>query len=72
MKKLRLDLESLRVQSFGTAAGRHTERGTVRGHDYGEQYDEADELTDNLTDTAWWRCFTLTCLCASDEKLCTI
>jgi hypothetical protein len=72
MKKLKLELESLRVQSFETGAGRASERGTVRGHDYGEQAAEADEFTDNLTDTAWWRCFTLTCLCASDEKLCTI
>jgi hypothetical protein len=72
MKKLKLELESLRVQSFETAAGRGAERGTVRGNVYGEQVDEADEFTKNLTDTAWWRCFTLTCLCASDEKLCTI
>jgi hypothetical protein len=31
MRKLRLDLHALRVESFGTAEGRPWTRGTVRG-----------------------------------------
>ena len=32
MKKLKLELDTLRVQSFATVAGVRGERGTVRGH----------------------------------------
>jgi hypothetical protein len=32
MKKLKLNLEALRVDSFQTAAGAREARGTVRGH----------------------------------------
>lgn len=32
MKKLRMDLDSLRVDSFATAARAAAVRGTVRGH----------------------------------------
>ena len=32
MKKLRLQLDDLAVESFATAEGRGAERGTVRGH----------------------------------------
>ncbi|HEU0052026.1 MAG TPA: hypothetical protein VFQ39_02570 [Longimicrobium sp.] len=32
MKKLRLDMEDLRVESFQTAGGAGLSRGTVRGH----------------------------------------
>lgn len=39
MKKIRLDLEQLAVESFATARGRGAEKGTVRGHDdRGEAY----------------------------------
>jgi hypothetical protein len=35
MKKIRLELEQLAVESFATARGRGAEKGTVRGHDSG-------------------------------------
>jgi hypothetical protein len=37
MKKVRLDLEQLAVESFATARGRGAEKGTVRGHDSGSE-----------------------------------
>lgn len=38
MRKLRLDPESLRVESFRTSADGDGARGTVRGHDYDTYY----------------------------------
>ncbi len=35
MKKIRLDVEQLAVESFATARARGAENGTVRGHDGG-------------------------------------
>jgi hypothetical protein len=37
MKKIRLDLEQLAVESFATARARGAEKGTVRGHDSGSE-----------------------------------
>ena len=34
MRKIRLDVDALRVDSFDTAAGAESQRGTVRGHSY--------------------------------------
>ena len=34
MKKLRLNLDTLRVESFSTARGEEHRGGTVRGHNY--------------------------------------
>ena len=33
MRKVRLDLDGLEVESFATTGGRGAERGTVKGHD---------------------------------------
>ncbi|HEX5872558.1 MAG TPA: hypothetical protein VFY65_19145 [Longimicrobium sp.] len=67
MKKLTLQIESLQVQSFQTAAAATSVRGTVRAHD--QQQDDA--YTDD--GTRWWfDCFTITCICgASDKPGCT-
>jgi hypothetical protein len=67
MKKLTLQVESLQVQSFETAAAGSAARGTVRAHD--QQQDDA-VYTDG---TRWWfDCFTITCICgASDKPGCT-
>lgn len=35
MKKIRLNLEQLTVESFSTERDRDEERGTIRGHDSG-------------------------------------
>lgn len=44
MKKLRLELDTLEVQSF---AVQHTRRvGTVKGHDTLETYDECESIAD--------------------------
>lgn len=37
MKKIRLDLEQLAVESFATARARRAEKGTVRAHDSGTE-----------------------------------
>lgn len=68
MKKLILQVESLRVQSFETAATPHAGSGTVRAHD--QQQDDAANTDQG---TRWWfDCFTITCLCgASDKPGCT-
>lgn len=68
MKKLTLQVESLRVQSFETAADPASPRGTVRAHD---QQQDQDANTDG--GTRWWfDCFTITCICgASDKPGCT-
>ncbi len=67
MKKLSLQVESLEVQSFETAAP-HAGRGTVHAHD--QQQDDAAN-TDQGT-RWWWDCFTITCICgASDKPGCT-
>ncbi len=67
MKKLTLQVESLRVQSFETAADPSLARGTVRAHDQQQDQDAADG------GTRWWfDCFTITCICgASDKAGCT-
>ncbi|HYW12425.1 MAG TPA: hypothetical protein VE871_10710 [Longimicrobium sp.] len=67
MKKLTLQVKSLRVQSFETAA-EPLERGTVHAHD---QQQDQDANTDG--GTRWWfDCFTITCICgASDKPGCT-
>jgi hypothetical protein len=38
MRKLRLDIESLTVQTFDTVSSATTGRGTVRGHDWSNQF----------------------------------
>lgn len=58
MKKLKLQIESLQVQSFNTTSGGQGERGTVHGQgapseDFG----------------CTWICITLSCLCGNTEKL---
>ena len=42
MKKIRLDLEQLAVESFATARARRAEKGTVRGHDSGSEAGSCD------------------------------
>ena len=66
MKKLTLPVESLRVQSFETAAAPSSPRGTVRAHQ--QQIGDAAD-----GGTRWWfDCFTITCICgASDKPGCT-
>ncbi|HEX6910509.1 MAG TPA: hypothetical protein VF142_08940 [Longimicrobium sp.] len=68
MKKLILQVESLRVQSFETAAAPLAGLGTVRAHD--QQQDDAANTDGG---TRWWfDCFTITCICgASDKPGCT-
>ena len=67
MKKLTLQVESLRVQSFETAGGPESPCGTVRAH---QQQDDAANTDGG---TRWWfDCFTITCICgASDKAGCT-
>ena len=36
MRKIRLEIDDLAVESFNTATGEDTKPGTVRGHDYTE------------------------------------
>jgi hypothetical protein len=69
MKKLKLQIESLQVQSFDTAAV-SAARGTIRAHDDQQQQDDAAYTDDG---TRWWfDCFTITCICgASDKPGCT-
>lgn len=47
MKKIRLDLEQLAVESFSTEEGRGAEKGTVRG------YDSASEAYSCWQDCTW-------------------
>ena len=66
MKKLTLQLESLQVQSFATAAAPGAPRGTVRANGYPEQN---DEMANTDQPSRWWfDCFTLTCICGASEK----
>ena len=67
MKKLKLQVESLQVQSFETLRGTDAATGTVRGH---QQQDDAANTDQG---TRWWfDCFTITCICgASDKPGCT-
>src|SRR5262245_11167920 len=39
MRKIRLNLDDLAVESFGTADGKSTKAGTVRAHDSGTDFD---------------------------------
>jgi hypothetical protein len=58
MKKLKLQIESLQVQSFNTTNGDQGERGTVRGQ---------NAPSEDFGCT--WICITLSCLCGNTEKL---
>ena len=51
MKKLRLDLEALSVESFSTADKR-LERGTVRGHDSTDTGSECQTYLESCVVTA--------------------
>lgn len=53
MKKLTLDLESLAVESFDTAAGADA-RGTVHGREATDEYDSCACSLDH--DTCKWTC----------------
>lgn len=53
MKKLRLQLDDLAVETFATAAGRDVDAGTVQGH-------EAPTILNF--------CNTLTCACGAHEQ----
>lgn len=60
MRKLKLEIESLRVHSFITSGGRTPVRGTVRGH-LGTDYDtflctapSTYEPTDDTTTSGTW------------------
>lgn len=57
MKKLKLQIESLQVQSFDTTSADQGERGTVRAHGDSEDFG------------CTWICITLSCLCGNTEKL---
>jgi hypothetical protein len=63
MKKLKLQLESLHVESFDTHRAAPGDRGTVRANGLTTQNDQA--YTDGL---CTWFCFTITCICGSTEK----
>lgn len=66
MKKLRLELDALQVQTFDPSGAAPGTRGTVRGHD------TVNEAYTDGPGTAWWQCFTLTCICgASEKELCS-
>ncbi len=70
MKKLKLELDTLRVQTFDTAGAAPSERGTVRARE-SATHEENEVFTDG-PGTQWWRCFTLTCICgASEKELCS-
>lgn len=63
MKKLKLQVESLQVQSFDTLRGAPSARGTVQAHGTTTRQDDA--YTDGL---CTWFCFTITCICGNSEK----
>jgi len=65
MKKLKLQIDSLQVQSFDTTDGAPAERGTVRGQ--GVPTAQNDAPSDDFGCT--WICITLSCLCGNTEKL---
>lgn len=59
MKKIRLELDSVRVESFPTAE-KPEERGTVDGH-----------LRSRVGDTWCITCFEQTCYCSQPGDTCT-
>lgn len=63
MKKLKLQVESLQVESFDTHRAAPGARGTVRANVTPTQNDQA--YTDGL---CTWFCFTITCICGNSEK----
>lgn len=63
MNKLRLDLDTLHVQSFATSAAKGGDRGTVRGHSVYEE-DNAKLTTTNVSD---WDCFSYSCFCSRQD-----
>lgn len=70
MKKLKLDLDTLRVQSFATSAAKDGARGTVRGHVYADAEAEGGAVPEDgagalPTHISGWDCFTYTCFCGT-------
>ncbi|HWK90327.1 MAG TPA: pinensin family lanthipeptide [Longimicrobium sp.] len=57
MRKLKLDLEELAVESFETEALREA-RGTVEGHEQYTYYCNSIECTANGASCVWSRCNT--------------
>ena len=53
MKKMRLDLEQLAVESFATEREGGAERGTVRGHSDVPQGDTYDDDKDGDLGSKW-------------------
>ncbi len=70
MRKIRLDLDDLTVESFGTAQGEETKAGTVRGHDVTQPADGCASRQpgcETYLCISWGTCFQS---CGTDYRPC--
>jgi|GEM_PF-2026637 len=70
MKKLTLDLENLRVESFETSDARGSRKGTVRGHSFEEEFEQMIGLTTTNDRTFNGSCYCNTQSCPTQGASC--